>query len=197
MASAVFGSQRGPAWQVYRGCSMEPGFGAGLFGEELTKVAEGFELKCVAGGVEEEHRGLLADLAFKAGVGLDDEGDARSADALGELLPLGLGEDDAEVRDGNVVTIDGIAREAGEVAGRSAGFVVRDDLVPEEIEVDPMLRAPSFRAAENRAVEVAGGGEVIDREGDVEGTLDHTPDDTEAAGMLTSVRRLGVWVRWR
>ncbi len=54
-----------------------------LFGEELGEVGEGFELEGVAGGVEEEHGGLFADLAFEAGVGFDDEGDVGGADAFG------------------------------------------------------------------------------------------------------------------
>jgi len=33
--------------------------------------------------IEEEHGGLFADLTFEAGVGLDNEGDVGSADALG------------------------------------------------------------------------------------------------------------------
>jgi hypothetical protein len=54
-----------------------------LFGEELAGVGEGFELEGVAGGIEEEHGGLFADLAFEAGVGLDDEFDFGRADAFG------------------------------------------------------------------------------------------------------------------
>ena len=44
-----------------------------------------------------------------------------------------------------------------------------DDLVAEEIEVDPFIRAAAFGAAEQAAVEVARGGEIVDRKGEVEG----------------------------
>jgi hypothetical protein len=46
---------------------------------------------------------------------------------------------------------------------------VRDDLMAAEVEVDPFGRTAAFRTAEQAAVEGAGGGEVVDGEGDVEG----------------------------
>jgi len=49
-----------------------------------------------------------------------------------------------------------------------AGLVVGDDLMAEEIEVDPLGGAAALRAAKSLAVEGAGGGEVVDGEGDVE-----------------------------
>ena len=59
---------------------------AELFREEVAGVGEGFELEGVAGGVEEEHGGLFAELAFEADLGLDDEGDVGGAEAGGERL---------------------------------------------------------------------------------------------------------------
>ena len=44
-----------------------------------------------------------------------------------------------------------------------------DDLVAEEIEVDPFVRAAPLRAAEQPAVKGARGVEIVDREGEVEG----------------------------
>ncbi len=43
-----------------------------------------------------------------------------------------------------------------------------DDLVAEEVEVDPVVGASAFRAAEQAAVESARGLEVVDGEGEVE-----------------------------
>ena len=43
-----------------------------------------------------------------------------------------------------------------------------DDLVAEEIEIDPAVGAASFPAAEHAAVEGARGGKIVDREGEVE-----------------------------
>src|SRR6202034_2705072 len=147
---------------------------AGLFGEELGEVGEGFELEGVAGGVEEEHGGLLAGLAFEAGVRLDDEGDVGGADALGQLLPVGGSEDDAEVGDRDVVAVDEIAVGGVARAGCGRGPEVRDDLVAVEVEVDPVVGAAAFGAGEDGAVEVARGVEVVDWEGDVEGLNRHT-----------------------
>jgi hypothetical protein len=47
---------------------------------------------------------------------------------------------------------------------------VRDDLVTEEIEVDPLFGAAAFGATEHRAVEMARSLEIIDGERNVEGT---------------------------
>lgn len=54
-----------------------------LLGEDLGHVSEGFELEGVAGGVVEEHGGLLADLALKADVGFDLEVLASGAETVG------------------------------------------------------------------------------------------------------------------
>lgn len=69
---------------------------------------------------------------------------------------------------GDVVAVDGVGVGLG--SGGVGGLVVRDDLVAEEVEVDPGVGAAAFGAAEDGAVEVAGGGEVVDGESDVEGT---------------------------
>jgi hypothetical protein len=42
--------------------------------------------------------------------------------------------------------------------------------VAEEIEVDPVVRAAALRAAENGAIKVTCGLEVVDGKGDVEGS---------------------------
>jgi hypothetical protein len=44
-----------------------------------------------------------------------------------------------------------------------------DDLMAEEIEVDPFVRAPALGAAEQAAIEAAGGLEIVDRKSEVEG----------------------------
>jgi len=144
--------------------------------EELGEVGEGFELEGVAGGVEEEHGGLLADFALEADVGLDDEGDVGGLDAGGERLPGVHGEDDAEVGDGDGVSVDGVVV-GGVGRGGIAWLEVGDDLVAEEVEVDPLVGAAAFGTAEDGAVEVAGAGEVVDREGDVKWGEGHEGKD--------------------
>ena len=59
----------------------------------------------------------------------------------------------------------GLLRASRHRAGREMG----DDLVAEEIEIDPFVRAAPLRAAEQPAVESARGVEIVDREGEVEG----------------------------
>jgi hypothetical protein len=144
-----------------------------LFGEELVEVGEGLELEGVAGGVEEEHGGLFAGLAFEAGVGFDDKFDIGRADAFGQLLPVGGGEDDAEVGDGDFMAVDWIGVGGIAMARCGGGFEMRDDLVTVEIEVDPVVGAAAFGAGEDGAVEVARGVEVVDWEGDVKGLNRH------------------------
>ena len=58
-------------------------------------------------------------------------------------------------------------------AGCFAGFEVGYDLVAEEVEVDPFVGAAAFGAGQYFAVEAAGGGQVIDGEGYVEGSEGH------------------------
>ena len=43
-----------------------------------------------------------------------------------------------------------------------------DDLVAEEVEVDPVVSAAALGTAQDGAIEMAGGGEIVNREGDVE-----------------------------
>ncbi|MCY1279146.1 hypothetical protein D9M70_278910 [compost metagenome] len=53
-----------------------------------------------------------------------------------------------------------------------AGFIGREvghDLVTIEVEIDPVRRTATLGTAEQVAVEVAGGRQVVDRKGKVEG----------------------------
>jgi len=158
-----------------------------LFGEELSDVGECFELESIACGIEEEHGCLFADLAFEADIGLDDEGDACAAKAVGEGFPVFHGQHDAEVRDGDIVAVDGVV--VGFPVG-GGGLEMRDDLMAEEIEVDPLRGAASFRAAEDGSVEGAGCIEVVDGEGDVKWGQAHW-------GLLDSIIRWPGVRGWR
>ena len=53
------------------------------------------------------------------------------------------------------------------------GIEVRDDLVPVEIEVDPVIGRSPFGTAHHPPVEIARGGEIMDRKGEVEGAQRH------------------------
>jgi hypothetical protein len=140
-----------------------------LFCEELADVCEGLEFEGVSGGVEEEHSGLFTDFAIETDVGLDDEGDSGSAETIGEDVPCVHGKDDSEVGDRDVVAIDGIVVGVGFCGGLQVG----DDLVAEEIEVDPLGGAAAFGTAQSCSVEGAGGFEVVDGKGNVKGSEGH------------------------
>jgi len=62
---------------------------------------------------------------------------------------------------------------------------MRDDLMTVQIEIDPMLGAPSFRAAEEIAVEAAGGGEIVDRKGQVKRLKSHDRIDASPGPLLS------------
>ena len=57
--------------------------------------------------------------------------------------------------------------------GAALGRQMRDDLMAVQVEIDPLLGAAAFRAAEQLAVEAARGGKIVDREGEVEGRQAH------------------------
>ena len=102
-------------------------------GEEPGRIAEGLELDRVPARVEDEHRRLLADLASEAD-GLDPE--CTPALRLHELHRSQANR--PEVAHGDVavdvVGLGGTARRGED--GR--------DLVAEEVEVDPVLRAAAL-----------------------------------------------------
>src|SRR6185437_16824423 len=135
--------------------------------EELVHVGERLEFERVAERIEEEHRRLLARLPGEANVRLDDELGVRLAKARGEAIPRRTIGDDAEMAHGHLLSID----EAGGVAHRARVDLVRDDLVPEEIEVDPVVAAAAFGAAEELPVEAARQGQVGDGEREVEARI--------------------------
>ncbi len=132
-----------------------------LLREQRRHVGERLEFERVARRIEKEHRRLFSDFALEADMRLDDELDARAAQLVGGRLPLFHRKHGAEMADRHVVAVDR-ARVA------VAGFVrrqVRNDLVAVEIEVDPVRRTTAFRAAEQRAVELARGFEAVDGKG--------------------------------
>src|SRR5690606_25954064 len=108
-------------------------------------------------------------LALEADVRFDDEFGAGGGEAVGQGLPVREREHHAEVGDGDVVAVDRVA--GGDRGG--IGREVGDDLVAVEVEIDPFRAAAAFGAADDTAPEGARGGEVVDREGEVEGAQGH------------------------
>ena len=104
--------------------------------EQLFDVRERLELERVAEWIEEEHRRLLARLAPEADVRLDDEFASRGTEAARQDRPTSRSrQDHAEMPHRNVIAVDQ-ARRVGHLRRRD---LVRDDLVAEEIEIDPCV----------------------------------------------------------
>ena len=74
---------------------------------------------------------------------------------------------DAIVRDGDIVTVDGVGVEAFCCCG--AGFQMNDELVAIEIEVYPGIGAPAFCAAQHVAIEFSCCLQIVNGDGDVKG----------------------------
>ena len=87
----------------------------------------------------------------------------RAAQALGERVPGLPLEHHAEMRHGHVVPVDLVVMHVFLLVR----IEVRDDLVAEEIEVHPFVAAAPFRAAEQLAVEIARGGQRVNRDGEM------------------------------
>lgn len=90
---------------------------------------------------------MLSWLAFEAHRGLDHELGARRCQPLGQLFPGIHIQHQSEMRDRDVVPVDGVAGSIPRFARK-----VRHDLVAVEIEVDPFIRASPFSAAYNFAI---------------------------------------------
>ena len=73
------------------------------------------------------------------------------------------------MRHRHLLAVDRIGRARAHRVRREMG----DDLVAVEVEIDPMVGAAAFGAAEQLAVEAPRGGEIVDRKGKVEGRKAH------------------------
>ena len=82
----------------------------------------------------------------------------------GQRLPRRHVQDDAEMAHRNVLPVD----QAGRVGHPGGADPVRDDLVPVEIEIDPVVGRAAFGATEESAVEAARLAEIGNRKGKVE-----------------------------
>src|SRR5690606_25678651 len=100
-----------------------------LLREQRVQVAESLELQGVAGGIEDEERGLLARLTLEADARLDHPARRRlGAQPLGQGTPGLHVQHDTEVRHRHVLAVDGAARLSALLVAR---VQVRDDLMAE------------------------------------------------------------------
>jgi hypothetical protein len=125
--------------------------------EYLSVLGKRLELQRISRRVDKEHGPLLAWLADESHVWWDHELDLLLSKAFREELEIIDGQNDAEVWHRNVVAIDGIVRDR-----RTLGNEVRDDLMPEQVPIDPVGCRPALATAKNLAVEGACGLEVVD-----------------------------------
>ena len=89
---------------------------------------------------------------MKANLRLQFEAHARRLEPLGKGVKGLHLQHDSEVWDGYIVAVD--VALAALTARRAGGTKVCDDLVAEQVEVDPVGRAAAFFAAKDLAVEV-------------------------------------------
>src|SRR5579871_22222 len=136
-------------------------------------VLEGLELECIAGRIEQEHRRLFAGLSLEPDGRLDLEPHTVLAQPLGQPMPLRHLEYRAAMRDRHAVAVDGVVVGGDPAVLAERRIQVADELVTEQVEVDPVRVAASLAAAEHVRVEPARLVEVAYLHGDVKGRQRH------------------------
>jgi hypothetical protein len=117
--------------------------------KQLTWIAERFEFQGIARRVQEKHGRLLPGLTLETNVGLDHKCDARCLDLLGENMEFIPVQHHAKVGHRHVVTIHRVVMLLDFFRGEMG-----DDLMTEQVEIDPLFTGPSFGAAQHCAVKV-------------------------------------------
>ena len=84
----------------------------------------------------EKHRRLLAHLSLETNIGLDHKYGLRVPHPVRKRAPLRHCQHHAKMRHGDIMAIDGVMRP--DAARR--WIEMGDNLMPEEIEIDPMIR---------------------------------------------------------
>jgi hypothetical protein len=97
---------------------------------------------------------------------LNAEPDTRRLYAFCQGLPLAHVQNNAEMRDGDVMPIHRIMRR--NAARRRIQMC--DNLVAEKIEIDPLVGRPPFGAAHDAPVKMPRFGKIVDRKSEMEGT---------------------------
>ena len=111
--------------------------------EQLIQNCKRLQLDRVPRGVREEHSGLLTGLSFKPRIGLDYKIDLVSQPFC-EFAPGRQIKHKTKVSNRHFFVIDPSPACSATILGGE----VRNDLVSKEIEIDPMLTAAPFGAAE-------------------------------------------------
>lgn len=131
---------------------------ARLLGEQLGLISKRFELQRISRGIKEEHGRLFADETAESNTGIDDKRDPVRLQALGKIVELLPRKHDPEMRHRHVVSIDRV------VVHRSLfGREMTNNLVTEEVEIDPLAAGSSFGASKLQSVEGSGRVEIGNR----------------------------------
>jgi len=137
--------------------------------KQLRWVLERFEFQRVAGRVVQKECGLFAHESWKTDMRFDFKALAGLTQALHERMPLRPFEDHAEMRHRYLMPVDGVR---GLHVRPGAGIQMRNELMTEQIEIDPMGIATTLGTAEDRAVKSSRRTQVMDRNREMKGA-DH------------------------
>ena len=85
------------------------------------------------------------------------------------------------MRHRHMITVDLVRRAPGSGVRRE----VRDDLMPVQVEIDPMLGASPFGAAQQSSIEATCSGQIVDRKSKVEGSKAHGSIECGPPGFLS------------
>src|SRR5690606_5416076 len=131
-------------------------------------VAETLELQRIAGGVAEEQRALLTGLSPEAHMRFHREVHLF-AQTQRQRLPFVEGQHHAAVRHRHTLAVHGAFALPHPALAAERWIVMHHELMPEQIEIDPLRTAATLRQAEAAAVEIACLLEIAHLQRDVEG----------------------------
>lgn len=137
-----------------------------LLGEQLSHVLKGLELEGIPRRVQEEHGRLFPDLPLKADVRFDDKINALGFQVLREILEDVPRKDHPIVRHRYILAVYRIRMQ---LLFRFR-FVVYHQLMPEEVEIDPVVAASPFGAIEHIAIKSTALIQVMDGNSHVKGS---------------------------
>lgn len=121
-----------------------------LCGEQVLRVSERLELYRVAAGVPQQHARLLVDATFVPSMRTDHESDTCSGKSLCQLRPSLHRQHCAEVGQRNRISVDLVFAHLNHalLTDLVGANCVRDELMPKEIEVHPILATASLPATQ-------------------------------------------------
>ena len=131
-----------------------------LLCKEAASISETFKFDSVSGWVFQEHRSLFSRLAFKANVGFDDKFNVVASQSINQFAPTVHVENDSKMRNRNLVAVDRVL----DRPVTRFRIDVTNQLVSEEVEVDPCCVAATFGAAEDFTVELSRFAEISHRD---------------------------------